>query len=259
MEFIKNETINKIKTVNFKCKIEREKYKNTIGGIINIICKFIYDKDVNYDYKVLEERVDNLTVFNREGICPEYVFETNTLYISKTNQKGEKLSEAEQLVFIIHELLHFMSTKEHSDSLGRDFYAFEEFFTEYLTFLIILRIGPNFEKFYRKNMIGYFNEDDNKLIRNLSKKADFHELLTAYFSYSATILKNTVPEEVLLNMQDYFDYYEAIYDKYNLPRKYLEEILNRNLSLTSERSKLQEKLQKINNSISSINSAAYHH
>lgn len=181
MEFIKNQTINKIKTVNFKDNLERENYKNTIGGIINIICKYIYDKDVNYDYKVLEDRVGNLTIYNREGICPEYVFETNTLYISKTNQKGEKLSEAEQLVFIIHELLHFMSTKEHPDSLSKDFYAFEEFFTEYLTFLIILRIGPNFEKFYRKNMIGYFNKDDNKLIRNLSKKVDFHELLTAFF------------------------------------------------------------------------------
>lgn len=72
-------------------------------------------------------------------------------------------------------------------------------------------------------------------------------------------MKNTVPEEVLLNIQDYFDYYEAIYDKYNLPRKYLEEILNRNLSQGSERSKLQEKLQKINNSIENINSTAYHH
>lgn len=108
-------------------------------------------------------------------------------------------------------------------------------------------------------MIGYFNKDDNNLIKNLSNKVDFHELLTAYFSNSATTLKKTVPKEVLLNMQDYFDYYEAIYYKYNLPRKYLEEILNKNLSPASERSKLQEKLQKINNSISSINSTAYHH
>lgn len=259
MEFIKEQTLNRIKIVNFKDNLERENYKNTIGGIINIISKFIYDKDVDYDYNVLEKRVESLTIESRDGICPEYVFETNTLYISKTNQKGEKLSEAEQLVFIIHELFHFVSIKNQPDNLSRDFYAFEEFFTEYLTFLIILRIGPNFEKFYRKNMIGYFNEDDNNLIRNLSKKVDFHELLTAYFSYSATILKNTVPEDVLLNMQDYFDYYEAIYDKYNLPRKYLEEMLNRNLSPTSERSKLQEKLQKINNSISNINSTAYHH
>lgn len=259
MEFIKEQTINKIKTINFKDNLEKESYKNTIGGIINIICKFIYDKNLDYDYKSLEERVENLTIENRDGICPEYVFETNTLYISKINQKGEKLSEAEQLVFIIHELFHFLSTKEHPDSLTRDFYAFEEFFTEYLTFLIILRIGPNFEKFYRKNMIGYFNEDDNKIIRNISKKVDFHELLAAYFSNSDTILKNTVPEEVLLNMQDYFDYYEAIYDKYNLPRKYLEEILNRNLSHESERSKLQEKLQKINNCIENINLTAYHY
>lgn len=111
MEFIKNQNINKIKTVNFKDNLEIENYKNIIGSIINIICKFVYDKDVDYDYKDLEERVSNLTIENREGICPEYVFETNTLYISKINQKGEKLSEAEELVLIIHELLHFMSTK----------------------------------------------------------------------------------------------------------------------------------------------------
>ncbi len=259
MEFINKQILDEIEVRNFNDTKEAESFKKIIGIIINRICTFIFNKDVDYDFNRINQKVKDLTIECRDGISPEYVLETNTIYLSRYNQKGERLSENAQIIYIIHEIFHFMSLKNHPDSLSRYYYAFEEFFTEYLTFLIVLSCGIEFENYYRQNQIGYFNIEDNKFIRELTKNIDFKKLLTAYFSNSKTLLRQEVPEEVLLNMQDYFDYYEAIYDKYNLPKKYLEEQLKNNRLLALERSKLDEKLSKINTSISNINKTNKHY
>lgn len=259
MQFINTQIIDSIKTQKFKNQNILELYKKMIGVILNNVCDLLFTKNIDYDYNTLNERLKELTIEFRNGETPEYDEETKTIYVSIYNQLKEKLSAEEQIINVIHELLHFMVFEKNDDSLNEKYFAFDEFFTEYLTYLIAMRVGgKKLESYYNKHP-GYCSKHDHQFMRELTTKVDFEQLLTAYFSRNAKKLEEIVPRTVLVSMQDYFIYYANLYYKYNLPKKVINQRLEEDIAFMADKYELEEKLHKINMEITNLdkNNKAY--
>lgn len=249
MEFINKKITDSIEALNFKNQIIEKNYKDLINIIINNVCDLLFNKNIEYDYKKLLIKIQNLKLICRNGISPEYDDFTNTLYVGLTNQTQTPLTEEEQIIKLIHETIHLLCPRLKEDSISDKYYAFEEFFTEYLTFYIVRRIGGiKLEKYYLEQTCGgYFSKIDNNFIKNLLNEIPFPTLLTVYFSNKASNLEKIIPKSILFSMQSYFVYYEETYDKYNLPLKELNQLLE--VTLIQKNQVLNELANEVNKNI----------
>ncbi len=258
MKILDAQTINNIKFRNFESQNISDLYKKMTHIILNNTCNLLFNKNVDYDYNNLNDRIKELTMECRNGEFPEYDEDKKTIYVSMYNQLQERLPGEEQIITTIHETLHFM-TFGKDDSLNEEYFGFDEFFTEYLTYLIAMRVGgKKLESYYNKQP-GYCSKEDTQFMRNLTIKADFAKLLTAYFSRSARKLEEIVPKEVLLDIQDYFVYYTNIFYKYNLPKKVINQKLEEDINFMTYKNELAKKLHKIKLDIENLESSRKYH
>lgn len=115
-----------------------------------------------------------------------------------------------------------------------------------------MRVGGKKLESYYNQRPGYFNKEDNHFMRKLIIKSDFEKVLAAYFSRSSKQLEEAIPKDVLLNIESYFNYFINLYEKYNLPKKVLNQRLENDPSLKNDKQELDKKLNAINISIDNM-------
>lgn len=254
MIFINQEKINDIQVLNFPNQEDIITYKNFISIIINNICNLLYNHNITYDYNNIQKKIKTLKIICRNGISPEYDDELNIIYIALFNQLNAPLLDEKIIIELIHETIHFLCPRISNDSISDKYYAFEEFFTEYLTFYILRRIGGiKLENFYKKNVGGYFNQDDHEIIERLIDKVSFNKLLETYFSNRASTLEDVLKEKLLISMQNYFIYFESIYEKNKLPlnqlnKKLETELITQRINLDTKKLQIFENINKLESS-----------
>ncbi len=248
----KKEFLNKIQDYNFPNQDIANNYKNILEIVVNDFSSLLYKKNIEYDFSFLKEKLSSLKLVCRNKTNPEYDDINNILYISLTNQLNEELTDEDQIIFLIHEIIHSFCPRLTNDSISDKYYAFEEFFTEYLTFYILRRIGGiKLENYYLRSKCGYFNQFDHKIILKLIEKTKFDKLLTVYLSNSASELEKIIPKDILNSLQVYYNYFIEIYERYNVPLKILNEMFTNDL--VKQNLVLQEQLKKINVKIDNYN------
>lgn len=251
------EFINNIQDFNFPNQDLVNNYKKILEIVINNLSSLIYERNIEYDFLPLKEKLKSMKLVCRNRTNPEYDDKFNILYISLTNQLDERLTDEDQIIFLIHEIIHSFCPRLETDSISDKYYAFEEFFTEYLTFYILRRIGGiKLERYYLKSKCGYFNQQDHNIILKLKEKFGFDTLLTTYFSNSAKALEKIIPKDILNSLQIYYNYFIEIYERYNIPLKRLNEMLNS--ELIKQNLVLQNKINRINEKIDNYNFITNH-
>lgn len=244
------QNLKDIDMINFESK-EKNTYKNTLLEINKLIIGLITINNIPYNYQYLNSRTKTLKVYN--GNLLEADDENNIIQICQHNQLGEKLTDEDEVINLIHEYLHIVSVRNYKDKndISNFYYGFDEFCTEFITFLICMKIGINYETYYRKHLNGYIDKNDNHFMKKVSTAIGLNVLLEIYFTGNRNLLEQTLGIELLLNMNEYLDYYLEIYDALKQPKKVVNEILKKPVFET-QRQRLNNFVDRINASIDSI-------
>lgn len=229
---------------------ETEEYRNLTGNIVNGACEIIERHSISYDFGRLENRIASLKIVRRDGIAHEWSADENTLYVSKCNQDGEPYSDEEMIIFATHELMHFVSEPDGYDEFGDKYFGFNEFFTEYLSFLVVSKIGGiNLESHYKHNSKGYFGDGrDFDFMKKLTDRISIGQLLDVYLGRKIDEVESVVGADALEAMNSYYDYNCQLYDAIGVPLKRFNEIMTNPL-FAPQRQIIDDYVDAINNSI----------
>lgn len=220
------ENLKNISMQNF-LKVEETIYKKALIEINRLIIDLLISNDISYDYQYLNNRTRSLKLYNGESL--EEDEENNAIHICQYNQLGEKINDEDEVINLIHEYLHVVSFRnyEQETDIGNLYYGFDEFCTEFITFIICMKLGLNYETYYKKHSVGYIDEKDHEFMKNISKAIDLKLLLEIYFTGNRDLLEQSLSIDLLLDMNGYLDYYLGIYESFNKPRKVVNEILKK--------------------------------
>lgn len=236
--------------INFGCK-EKIAYKNALLEINRLIINLMISKNISYDYHYLNDRTKTLKLYNENKL--EENEEDNTIQITHYNQSGEKFTDEDEIINLIHEYLHSVSFRNYEDEqdIGNLYYGFDEFCTEFITSIICMKLGLHYETYYKNQSAGYIDKNDYEFMKNLSKSIGLDVLLEIYFTVNKELLEQTLDMDLLFNMNGYFDYYLEIYDSLNLPRKVVNEILDKSV-FEPQRKTLNTFINRINVNINNL-------
>jgi hypothetical protein len=239
---------NEVQITSIKSEA-RTNYQTVVAAVIGNTVDFLDKKSIYIDHDKLNKKMSELKIIHRDGQDHEYAPSSNTLYFSLTNQEGQKYSDEDMIIFTTHELLHLVSSADVDSSFYDTYTGFDEFFTEYLTSIIVSRIGGiGLESYYRHEVKGYFgNDNDNKIIKNLCSKVGLQSLLSAYVSRDLAGIEKLVGKETLTAMNEYHQYYNEISNNADMPQK----VLNENLT-QSQQNTINGYVNRINQCISSL-------
>lgn len=200
---------------------ENQSYAHVVNTIVSSAIELIDKKSIAYDIEQLKDRITGLKIIKRDGTNHEYSPDSNTLYLSSCNQKGRKYSDEEMVIISAHELMHVVSTSETGDYFYETYPGFDEFFTEYLSFIAIMRVGGiNLESYYRHEVKGYFgNNHDINFMKKLSDIVGFNQLLTVYLNRDLDGVKKIVGPETLTSLNDYYTYFYNLSNLIGQPLK----------------------------------------
>ena len=198
---------------------DTESYRNIIKTVIIELGRIINDKYITYDFEYLANKIATLKVIRRDGVNHEYFSDLNVIFLSSCNKSFNEYSDEEIIIYLIHELVHFVNINDEYDTFYDNYPGFDEFFTEYLTYLIVKRIeGIRLESCYKKKVKGYFgNEIENDFIDQLQTKVGIEPLLDCYLNRDVAILSKTVGKPTLKAMNDYYNYYIKLATAINKP------------------------------------------
>ncbi|MCI8347264.1 MAG: hypothetical protein HFJ12_04880 [Bacilli bacterium] len=225
-------------------------YSNVLLQINKLIIDLMIKHEVSYNYQYLNNRVKSLKLYN--GSLLEEDEENDIIQICQYNQLGEKLTDEDEIINLIHEYLHRVSFRNYKDEcdIGNLYYGFDEFCTEFITSMICMKLGLNYEIYYRQHSAGYIDNSDYEFMKKLSKIVGINTLLEIYFTGDKDLLEQTLGMDLLMNMNKYIDYYQEIYDSFNKPRKVVNEILDKPI-FGPQRQILNSFINKINTDIKS--------
>ena len=226
MYSIIEQNLKNVDMINFE-SADKIIYKNALLEINKQIIDLITKHGIPYTYQYLNNRTSLLKLYN--GNLLEEDEENNIIQICQYNQLGEKLTDEDEVINLIHEYLHIVSFRNYKDKqdMGNLYYGFDEFCTEFITSIICMKIGLNYEIYYKNQSAGYIDKNDYELMKKLSKSMGLDVLLEIYFTGNKNLLEQTLDTNLLLNMNRYVDYYLEIYASLNLPRKVVNEILKK--------------------------------
>lgn len=229
---------------------DAENYRKVIKIILNSIADIISKKEISYDFKHLSNRISSLKVIRRDGEDHEYEEINNELYLSLCGPTKKEYNDVEIIIFIIHELVHFSNHPDNSNDFYKTYTGFDEFFTEYLTLIIASKIGGiNLESYYRKNIKGYFGEENStNFMKNLVEKFGLTELLDCYVNRNKNKLTSLVGNDILKNMNEYHDYYTNLIDNTDKSIREINEIL-KNPDFLVQKNTIDKYSEEINYSI----------
>jgi hypothetical protein len=227
---------------------ETESYQNLVRVITLSAGKIINNQSIPYDFNHLAEKMTDLKVIRRDGVAHEYDPNSNTLFISKFNQEKKQYSDEEMIIFTAHELVHLVSEPKGDDSFGARYFGFNEFFTEYLSFLVVSNIGGIYlESYFKHNVKGYFgNENDLNFIKKLSDTLGFKNLLSCYLNREIADIENLTGTDVLTAMNDYFAYCDQLSDSIGKPLREFNEII-KHPSFAPQKQIIDDYVNTINN------------
>lgn len=236
--------------INFD-SIEKHSYRQALLEIDRLIIDLIINNEISYDFQYLNARIRTLKLYN--GDLLEADDENNIIRISQYNQLGEKITDEDEVINLIHEYLHIVSFRNYNDErdIGNSYYGFDEFYTEFITSIICMKLGLNYEIYYKNHSAGYIDKKDYEFMKTLNSVIGLKTLLEIYFTGNRDLLEQILGIEVLLYMNQYLDYYLEIYDSFNKPKKVVNEILNKSVFLP-QRQKLDNFVYKINENIHNI-------
>lgn len=251
MDSMIEKNLKNIDIIDFLDKEEENTYRNSLIVINRLITDLLILNKVSYNYQYLNNKTQSLKLQCSDLL--EADEENNTIYICQYNQLGEKLTDKEEIINLIHEYLHIVAFRnyEQESDIGNLYYGFDEFCTEYITYIVCMKLGLDYEVYYKKNTAGYIDENDYEFMKKISNTVGMKVLLEIYFTGNRDLLEKTLGIDLLLNMNMYFSYYSEIYDLFNKPRKVLREILNRPIFEPQKRV-LNNFIDKINSNIDSI-------
>lgn len=244
------QNLKNIDMLNFE-NTDKIAYKNVLLEINKLIIDLMTKYEIPYPYQYLNSRTKSLKLIN--GSLLEEDEEKNIIQISQYNQLGEKLTEEEEVINLIHEYLHvvsFRNVKEEED-IENIYYGFDEFCTEFITFIICMKLGLHYEIYYREHSAGYIDKSDYEFMKNLSKAVGLHVLLEIYFTGNKNLLEQTLDIDLLMSMNKYIDYYLEIYDSFNKPRRAVNEILKKQV-FEPQRKILTGFVNRINTNINNM-------
>lgn len=250
MYSIIEQNLKNVAMINFESS-DKIIYKNALLKLNKLIIDLIQSMEIPYNYQHLNNRTSLLKLYN--GSLLEEDEENNIIQICQYNQLGEKLTDEDEVINLIHEYLHIVSFRNYKDKqdMGNLYYGFDEFCTEFITSIICMKIGLNYETYYKNQSVGYIDKNDYELMKRLSKSIGLDVLLEIYFNGNKNLLEQTLDIELLLNMNRYVDYYLEIYDSLSLPRKVVNEILDKPV-FEPQRQTLNGFINKINKHIDNM-------
>lgn len=250
MYSIIEQNLKNIDLINFE-SVDKIIYNNALLEINKLIIDLMTKHEIPYNYQYLNNRTKSLKLCN--GSLLEEDEENNIIQICQFNQLGEKLTDEDEVINLIHEYLHRVSFRNYKDEqdIGNLYYGFDEFCTEFITSIICMKIGLNYEIYYMQHSAGYINKNDYEFMKNISKAIGLNVLLEIYFTGNKNLLEQTLDIYLLMNMNKYIDYYYDIYDSFNKPRKVINEILDKPI-FEPQRQMLNSFVNTINENINAI-------
>lgn len=242
------EARDSLQVVGFKG--ETESYRNAVDVIVSAVDGIIQRHSISYDSEFLASKVATLKVVRRDGQTHEYVSDINTIYVSSCNQDNRQFDDEEKIISLTHELMHLVCSSEKDQDFFQTYFGFDEFFTEYLTSQVVSKIGGiKLESYYRHNVRGYFNNDqDINFIKKSCDKVGYKPLLESYVNREMDKVKDLVGEETLAAMNDYYKYYCELYDQINRPMRVLNKIIEEP-QFALQKETINNHVERINQSI----------
>ena len=253
MYSIIEQNLKNIDLINFGSS-DKIVYKNVLLEINRLIIDLITKFEIPYNYQYLNNRTKSLKLCN--GILLEENEENNIIQVCQYNQLGEKLTDEDEVINLIHEYLHIVSFRNYKDEqdIGNLYYGFDEFCTEFITSIICMKLGLNYDIYYRQRSAGYIDNNDYEFMRSLSKTVGLNALLEIYFTGDKNVLEQSLGIDLIMNMNKYIDYYEEIYDSFNKPRKVVNEILDKPI-FEPQRQILNNFIDRINTNVNNLSNS----
>ncbi|HOZ81280.1 MAG TPA: hypothetical protein PK370_03610 [Candidatus Woesebacteria bacterium] len=226
-------------------------YANVVNTVVLSTVDLLNHKSILYDSEHLKEKLTNLKIIRRDGVNHEYDGNSNSIFLSFCDQEGKLYDDEKMTITTIHELMHMISHPKEADNFGDDYFGFNEFFTEYLTFLTVMKLGGiNLESYYKHEVKGYCgNNIDINIIKNLSNKAGFNKLLNCYINRDESALQELVGKETLEAMNDYCGCIIDFAETTSWPIKKINEMLEKPL-FAPQKQAIDSFVGKINQGIS---------
>lgn len=223
-------------------------YRNIAQVILLSLIDIIKRTGISYNLQETLNRISSLNIVKRDGETHEYVDGTNTLYLSTTNGYSISYSDEDIIIFLTHELMHFGCANDNE--FYKEYFGFDEFFTEYLTFVVVSKCGGiNMESYYKRNVQGYFDESDNNLMKNLIDKYGYSELLDIYMNRNKEKARKIIGQSTLQSFNEYHNYYDELTDLIGRPLRECRKIIQNSI-MKPQKDKLCEYVNLINQSIS---------
>lgn len=236
------QNLKNMKMVNFASINEENNYKKALILINRAFIDLITSNQIVYDYHYLDNRTKNFKLVNSDLL--DVNEEESAIHITQYNQLNERLDKEKEIINLTHEYLHLVCLRNYNEQtdMGNSYYGFDEFCTEFITSIIITKLGLN--NYYQK-MLGYIDEFDYYFMKKISDTIGFNVLLKIYFTGDTQLLKETLDHDLLSTMNEYLDYYLEVYKPINKPADIVNAMLKED-NYKKERETLDTFILKMN-------------
>lgn len=215
--------------------------RNIFIQYIETIIKFLKSKNINSDAYIYKLYNMKFSMDNNLYCGGMYDVKLNTVYIKMKFKDMDDFSVDEIREIIMHEIWHtfcFGNAGEYELYAG-----FDEFFTQYMTFLLLQDDENEIVREMLSEKIGYFCEEDNLLMQKLVNVFDLETLIKLYLFADYKEITNILGEKLTTGLSYLLHYYNSLIhkvdyitvtdlnellklDEYKKEKQHIDEIIN---------------------------------